>query len=54
MFGIIVGRGGLFLYMFWAHMYLGDDPAACVNCLWRAPYIIYYQHIAFTGFYNTM
>lgn len=30
--GVIVGGGALFMYMLRAHTYLGDDPAACVNC----------------------
>ena len=31
--GVIVGGGVLFMYMLRAHTYLGDDPAACVNCI---------------------
>lgn len=30
--GLIIGGGLFFLYMLRAHTYLGDDPAACVNC----------------------
>ncbi len=30
--GVIVGLGGLFMYLLRAHTYfIGDDPAACVN-----------------------
>lgn len=36
--GIIVGGGALFMYMLRAHTYLGDDPAACVNCHIMSPY----------------
>ncbi|NDV60724.1 cytochrome c nitrite reductase small subunit [Bacteroides sp. 519] len=42
--GIIVGGGGLFLYMLRAHTYLGDDPAACVNCHIMAPYYATWFH----------
>ena len=35
--GIIVGGGALFMYMLRAHTYLGDDPAACVNCHIMSP-----------------
>ena len=31
--GVIVGLGGLFMYLLRAHTYfIGDDPSACVNC----------------------
>ena len=36
--GVIVGGGVLFMYMLRAHTYLGDDPAACVNCHIMSPY----------------
>ena len=36
--GVIVGGGALFMYMLRAHTYLGDDPAACVNCHIMSPY----------------
>ena len=36
--GLIVGGGLFFLYMLRAHTYLGDDPAACVNCHIMGPY----------------
>lgn len=39
--GIIVGGGALFMYMLRAHTYLGDDPAACVNCHIMSPYLCY-------------
>ncbi len=42
--GFIVGGGGLFLYMLRAHTYLGDDPAACVNCHIMAPYYATWFH----------
>lgn len=42
--GIIVGGGGLFLYMLRAHTYLGDDPAACVNCHIMGPYYATWFH----------
>ena len=35
--GVIVGGGVLFMYMLRAHTYLGDDPAACVNCHIMSP-----------------
>ncbi len=44
MSGIIIGGGGLFLYMLRAHTYLGDDPAACVNCHIMAPYYATWFH----------
>ena len=30
--GILVGLGGLFMYLLRAHTYIADDPSACVNC----------------------
>lgn len=37
--GVIVGLGGLFLYLLRMHTYIvGDDPAACVNCHIMSPY----------------
>ena len=36
--GLIIGGGLFFLYMLRAHTYLGDDPAACVNCHIMGPY----------------
>ena len=36
--GVLLGLGGLFLYLLRAHTYLGDDPAACVNCHIMSPY----------------
>ena len=42
--GIIVGGGALFMYMLRAHTYLGDDPAACVNCHIMSPYYATWFH----------
>ena len=42
--GIIVGGVGLLLYMMRAHTYLGDDPAACMNCHIMAPYYATWFH----------
>ena len=36
--GVFVGLGALFMYLLRAHTYLGDDPAACVNCHIMTPY----------------
>ena len=36
--GVVVGLGGLFLYLLRFHTYLGDDPSACVNCHIMTPY----------------
>ena len=36
--GVLVGLGALFMYLLRAHTYLGDDPAACVNCHIMTPY----------------
>ena len=37
-------RGGFFFYMLRAHTYLGDDPAACVNCHIMSPYYATWFH----------
>ena len=42
--GVIVGVGLLFLYLLRAHTYVGDDPAACVNCHVMAPYYATWKH----------
>ena len=42
--GVIVGGGALFMYMLRAHTYLGDDPAACVNCHIMSPYYATWFH----------
>ncbi len=42
--GVIVGGGVLFMYMLRAHTYLGDDPAACVNCHIMSPYYATWFH----------
>lgn len=42
--GMIVGTGVLFLYFLRAHTYLGDNPAACVNCHIMAPYYATWFH----------
>lgn len=42
--GMVVGGGGLFLYLLRAHTYLGDEPAACVNCHIMAPYYATWFH----------
>lgn len=43
--GIIVGLGGLFMYLLRMHTYLvGDDPAACVNCHIMSPYYATWSH----------
>ena len=39
--GVIVGGGALFMYMLRAHTYLGDDPAACVNCHIMSPFMLH-------------
>ncbi len=44
--GVIAGLGSYTIYMSKAHMYLSDDPAACVNCHIMTPY---YQ----TWFHNS-
>ena len=40
----MVGGGVLFMYMLRAHTYLGDDPAACVNCHIMSPYYATWFH----------
>ena len=42
--GLIIGGGLFFLYMLRAHTYLGDDPAACVNCHIMGPYYATWMH----------
>lgn len=42
--GALVGLALLFMYMLRAHTYLGDDPAACVNCHIMAPYYATWMH----------
>lgn len=42
--GIIVGSGGLFLYLLRAHTYLVDKPAACINCHIMVPYYATWMH----------
>lgn len=42
--GSLVGCGFFFLYILRAHMYLGDDPAACVNCHIMSPYYATWFH----------
>lgn len=42
--GVLVGLGGLFMYLLRAHTYLGDDPAACVNCHIMTPYYATWSH----------
>lgn len=44
--GLLAGLGVYIIYMSKAHVYLGDDPAACVNCHIMTPY---YQ----TWFHNS-
>lgn len=36
--GIIAGMGSYIIYMSRAHVYLSNDPAACVNCHIMKPY----------------
>lgn len=42
--GIVIGCGGLFLYMLRAHTYLGDSPSACINCHIMTPYYATWFH----------
>ncbi|MBQ8989152.1 MAG: cytochrome c nitrite reductase small subunit [Prevotella sp.] len=43
--GVLVGLGGLFMYLLRAHTYfIGDDPAACVNCHIMTPYYATWSH----------
>lgn len=43
--GVIVGLGGLFMYLLRMHTYIaGDDPAACINCHIMSPYYATWSH----------
>lgn len=42
--GLIVGGGLLTLYLMKAGSYLGDDPAACMNCHIMSPYYATWVH----------
>ncbi len=43
--GVIVGLGAMFMYLLRAHTYfVGDDPAACVNCHIMTPYYATWSH----------
>ena len=42
--GVIVGLGGLFMYLLRAHTYIADDPSACVNCHIMTPYYATWSH----------
>ena len=42
--GVLVGLGGLFVYLLRAHTYLADDPSACVNCHIMTPYYATWSH----------
>jgi cytochrome c nitrate reductase, small subunit len=42
--GVIAGSGCLFLYLLRVQDYLGDSPAACVNCHVMGPYYATWQH----------
>ena len=43
--GVVCGLGGLFMYLLRAHTYfIGDDPAACVNCHIMTPYYASWSH----------
>ncbi|MCF0236468.1 MAG: cytochrome c nitrite reductase small subunit [Bacteroidaceae bacterium] len=42
--GVVMGLGGLFLYLLRFHTYLGDDPSACVNCHIMSPYYATWMH----------
>ena len=43
--GVVCGLGGLFMYLLRAHTYfIGDDPAACVNCHIMTPYYATWSH----------
>ena len=43
--GIIVGSGGLFMYLLRMHTYIiGDDPKACINCHIMSPYYATWSH----------
>ena len=42
--GVIVGCGGLFMYLLRAHTYLGNDSASCMNCHLMTPYYATWMH----------
>ena len=42
--GLVVGLGGLFMYLLRMHTYLTDDPSACVNCHIMTPYYATWMH----------
>ena len=43
--GVVCGLGGLFMYLLRAHTYfIGDNPAACVNCHIMTPYYATWSH----------
>ena len=42
--GLVVGLGGLFMYLLRMHTYLADDPSACVNCHIMTPYYATWMH----------
>ena len=42
--GVLLGLVGLFMYLLRFHTYLGDDPAACVNCHIMTPYYATWSH----------
>ena len=42
--GALLGCGALTIYMLRAHTYIGDDPAACVNCHIMTPYYATWMH----------
>ena len=42
--GVVVGLGGLFMYLLRMHTYLTDDPSACVNCHIMTPYYASWMH----------
>jgi cytochrome c nitrite reductase small subunit len=42
--GVVVGLGGLFMYLLRFHTYLADDSAACVNCHIMSPYYATWSH----------
>ena len=42
--GVMVGLGGLFMYLLRAHTYIADNPSACVNCHIMTPYYASWSH----------
>lgn len=42
--GVVVGLGGLFMYLLRMHTYLTDDHSACVNCHIMTPYYASWMH----------